>query len=361
MGHIRGNSAKGPSLKSGSTSIPVIGIAGTAKNTGKTTTMNALLMAARKHERVAGVTSIGYDGEAIDNVTALPKPRVILPQGSIATTSLACVPPRGWSVLATTGCRNALGEVVIVRCEETGKLVLAGPNKRSDLLRVVRDMTDLAPGIIFIDGALNRIAPLAAAQSVVLATGGARSTDIPFLCREMQGAEQVFLSGTSQVFPTPDVPLPPPQRGQDIEYLLASCIDQDNRLRVPWFIDERTLRELAAELGPEGAQRSVAVREVVFRDPFTLLLAGEMEGIGRLVRTIRDAGVTVSYEHPVRLRAVTVNPFYPAFSHSAYTASHIDAAALRENMRRTIHVPVVDVMGEGAEELWTAVIGRLDR
>jgi hypothetical protein len=55
----------------------VVGIAGTAKNTGKTTTLSAIMGEARKEPAlVLGLTSIGYDGEGFDNVTGLPKPRI---------------------------------------------------------------------------------------------------------------------------------------------------------------------------------------------------------------------------------------------------------------------------------------------
>jgi cobyric acid synthase len=44
-----------------------VGIIGTAKNDGKTTTLSALLRSL-KNRKIA-VTGIGYDGEEIDNIT----------------------------------------------------------------------------------------------------------------------------------------------------------------------------------------------------------------------------------------------------------------------------------------------------
>ena len=69
----------------------IIGIVGTAKNTGKTTTLAALIReAGRRRERI-GVTGIGYDGEEIDTVTGLPKPRLLLQPGTIVATSERCL------------------------------------------------------------------------------------------------------------------------------------------------------------------------------------------------------------------------------------------------------------------------------
>ncbi|MBA7549071.1 hypothetical protein ES705_41544 [subsurface metagenome] len=54
----------------------VLGILGTAKNTGKTTTTSTLLKIANNRNLSVGITSIGYDGEDVDNITGLPKPRI---------------------------------------------------------------------------------------------------------------------------------------------------------------------------------------------------------------------------------------------------------------------------------------------
>jgi hypothetical protein len=247
--------------------------------------------------------------------------------------------------------------VVIVRCEVQDKLVLAGPNKLSDLLRVVRQMSDLSPGIILIDGALNRIAPLAAAESLILATGGARSTDIPSLCREMRGAEEVFLPATAPLRPTPEYPLPFREVEDEVHHVLTTCLDREHKLRIPGFMGEKTLSNLAATLSATGAGRKVTVREVVFRDPFTLVLAAAMENVGAYVRAIRRAGVLVSFEHPIRLLAVTVNPFYPELKQAAYQAASISGPALLAAMREALSIPVVDVMAEGVDRLWAASTG----
>jgi hypothetical protein len=73
---------------------------------------------------------------------------------------------------------------------------------------------------------------------------------------------------------------------------------------------------------------------------------------------MRAAGVRVAYEDPVRLLAVTVNPFFPAFAYSSYIPSSIDARALKEGMMERVRVPVVDVVAESVTQVWK-VIGSL--
>ncbi|MFN3282700.1 MAG: hypothetical protein ACK40Q_00495, partial [Pseudothermotoga sp.] len=63
-----------------------IGILGTAKNTGKTTALNSVLKCL--NDRRIAVTSIGFDGEDLDHVTGLPKPKVIVDEGTLVVTSV---------------------------------------------------------------------------------------------------------------------------------------------------------------------------------------------------------------------------------------------------------------------------------
>ncbi|NJD18960.1 MAG: hypothetical protein FIA95_06715, partial [Gemmatimonadetes bacterium] len=170
----------------------VVGIAGTAKNTGKTTALNALVAAAHARGVSLAATSIGYDGEAVDNVTGLPKPRIVLPAGAVATTARSCVPPSGWDVLDATGAWTALGEVLVVRCREPGPIVLAGPNRRSELARVMERMRELGPSLTVVDGALNRLAPMSVASAFVLATGAAHTPELEALVREALAVESFF-------------------------------------------------------------------------------------------------------------------------------------------------------------------------
>ena len=68
-----------------------IGFAGTAKNTGKTSTALHVLQLCHEHGLQVALTSIGYDGETMDNVTGLPKPRYWLEPGMLLATSERCL------------------------------------------------------------------------------------------------------------------------------------------------------------------------------------------------------------------------------------------------------------------------------
>jgi hypothetical protein len=329
-----------------------VGIAGTAKNTGKTTALNALLAAARLRGVAVAVTSIGYDGEAVDNVTGLPKPRVVLPHGALATTARSCVPPSGWEVLESTGSWTALGEVLVVRCLEPGPIVLAGPNRRSELARVVDRVRTLGPSLILVDGALNRLAPMSVASAFVLATGAARTPDIPTLVRESAAMASFFRlparspqgGGMPTVvhapFPTVDelVAATAGAEGTPVEFSFLLPVHPDVIVKVTH--DRRLLGRVAA---------------VTFYDPVLPLLCGDAVAMAAALNRCRERGVEVAVEHPLALAAVTVNPFLPRPAGHGYVADAVPPAALLAAFRAALETRVVDVVAEGPEALWEVV------
>lgn len=177
----------------------IIGVAGTAKNTGKTTTLCSLVESAYAQGRLPGVTGIGYDGEERDNVTLLPKPRITVFPGMIVTTSEQClaVSTARLRILRRTGIQTALGEVLITVVEKVGLVVVAGPNKAADLAAVGQQMAMLGVSDLLVDGSLNRIAPMTVVDRVVFATGAARTTELQYLADETASIEHIFRYGIS--------------------------------------------------------------------------------------------------------------------------------------------------------------------
>ena len=164
-----------------------VGIAGTAKNTGKTTTLSMLMGRIRPDASLTlGLTSIGYDGEYLDNVTGLPKPRIDVYPGMIAAVSERCLPfsRAKLEVLERTDVMTALGRIVIGRVVREGKLVVAGPGKGTELRGIMDKMARFGANLIIVDGALNRIAPFTEVDGLILATGASRTADIPRLAAE---------------------------------------------------------------------------------------------------------------------------------------------------------------------------------
>lgn len=329
----------------------IIGIAGTAKNTGKTTTLNALLKQSPLRNASVGITGIGYDGEDIDTITGLPKPRVLVHQGMIVSTSRKCIPSTGWSIIEHTPYTSALGEIVIARCEETSTAVIAGPNKRSDLLDITRRMNRAGCRMIFVDGALNRIVPMSIVNKIIFTTGAARTIDIESLVNETKSIERIFS------FPvTPHLVHAEPPFS-----FIHSDRDAEEAVRTGTSETVLALRGMISTAGLNGLIRVLSnaadkkISSVVFDDPIQLLISGEPVRTVRCLDALRSMGTGLFFARTIALPAFTVNPFYPEYSGTTYTEKYVDAQSLLSRMESALEIPVFDIKISGADRLWGAL------
>lgn len=157
--------------------LGVVAVVGTAKNTGKTVTLNHLMACAAADGLRLGLTSIGRDGEARDAVFSIPKPRIhVWPGTVVATASDTLQRTRArHRRLAATGTASPMGEIVLAQVQEAGEIEVAGPSSGRDQRRVIDLLHRCGSDIVFLDGALgrNQHASPAVADGVVLATGAA--------------------------------------------------------------------------------------------------------------------------------------------------------------------------------------------
>ncbi|MBR4328831.1 MAG: hypothetical protein IKP71_03185 [Candidatus Riflebacteria bacterium] len=163
-----------------------IAITGMAKNTGKTSVLNCIL--SDNSNKIRGITSIGYDGESSDQVTATEKPEIYVKKGSLIATADGLLPFCDFTkeLLAYTGFNTPMGEAIIVRALSDGYAQIAGPSTRSQMEDTVRQLKDLGAEQIFIDGALSRksTAAIAFSDACILATGATFSHNIDKLVVE---------------------------------------------------------------------------------------------------------------------------------------------------------------------------------
>lgn len=160
----------------GATSIAVVG---TAKNVGKTVTVAAIVDALQRAGTPFGLVSFGHDGEGVDVVEAHAKPRLFLRPGAIIATAAALLPAHpAVEVLALTGERCALGEIVLARVRAAAYYEIAGPPSAAALRRVVALLARSAP-FVAIDGAVDRIAALREGDDAIVLAAGAAGGPTP--------------------------------------------------------------------------------------------------------------------------------------------------------------------------------------
>jgi len=133
------------------------------------------------NDRIA-ITSIGLDGEKIDNITFKPKPRIMVYKETIIATANDCLKECyfDFNILKKTNIRTPLGEIVIIEALSDGLALIAGPSTINEMKEIVEYFKTKNVSKIFIDGALFRksIASFNLADSAILSTGASYNEDI---------------------------------------------------------------------------------------------------------------------------------------------------------------------------------------
>lgn len=164
--------------------IPMYGsvaVVGLAKNAGKTETLNYVLGRLAGHNSSLALTSIGIDGESVDQVTRTRKPEITVGRDTVFVTSEAHYRQRRLlaDILAVSERHTSLGRLVTARVRTSGKVILSGPATTAELRTLIRRMKERGR-ITIVDGALSRLSlsSPAVTDAMVLATGAAVSRTV---------------------------------------------------------------------------------------------------------------------------------------------------------------------------------------
>lgn len=324
-----------------------IGIAGTAKNTGKTTTLSAIsdTLSEDPSLRIA-LTSIGYDGEGFDNVTGLPKPRITVREGMYAAVAQRClVYSRAKAeVLEDTGIKTPMGNILISRVTKPGKLIIAGPNKRKDLRKVLERLKAHGAQLTIVDGALGRILPFVEMDGIILATGASRFADIGSLCDDTRAMLRILK--TPVLSPLGDT-METDSLLTDAAY--AAFLKQAMDYRTISFsgvVIHKFLKAMADEPGLAG-------KRLLVTDPLKLLIAGAPKETCEALDSLNRSRIEVGAGNSLRILGLTINPYYPRYriNRQDYEPAYVDKEALYNALSACSDVPCYDIVWHGAGEL----------
>lgn len=304
--------------------------------------LNALIKA---HEGLAlGLSSIGLDGEELDAISRLPKPRVWLREGALVATAADCLrqSEAAFSVLERTGLRTGLGEILIAKVNRAGNCLLGGPSTAGGMRQAQEALRRHGAEKLFIDGAFSRQSHAAAAEAMVFVVGAHQSTSMERVAASAGLALRRFSL---------------PGAGSSLSFLL-----DESR---PGFLDSRNgfhPLALASPLGQPGqvldavpgdapflylpgavdsAMAAILVKRrrehrfgLLVQSPLSLVMADtaleKLFLLGRDIRVLR----------PLTLAFVAMNPCSPA-------GHRFDAAAFRAALRAVTDLPIFDAMEDG--------------
>lgn len=320
-----------------------LSIVGLEKNTGKTECLKYVLQRLPVDQKRIAVTSIGIDGETVDQVTRTQKPEIVLRQGMYFGTSEMHYRQRRLvsELIDVSDETTSLGRVVTARALTTGKVLLSGPSSGAGLRRWMDEMHRDGIDLVVIDGALSRmsLASPAVSQSMILATGAAYSVNL-----------NVLVQRTAFVVDLINLPLT-----TERNRLLLSHIE-----RGLWAVDEHgqvhdlgAMTSLSQQIHFQGMEHCAVLyvagalvdsllekvrknkdlkdAEVVVRD-FTKVFVSPLQ-----LRAFVKGGGRLTVLQRSRLIAVTVNPTSP----SGYV---LDSDMLCSRLSEAISLPVYDLL-----------------
>jgi hypothetical protein len=320
-----------------------LSIVGLEKNTGKTECLKYVLDRLPVQQKRMAVTSIGIDGETVDQVTRTQKPEIVLREGMFfGTSEMHYRQRRLVSELIDVSDENtSLGRVVTAKALTTGKILLSGPSSATSLKRWMTEMRRLNIDLVIIDGALSRMssASPAVSQSMILATGAAYSANLSTLVSKT--AHVVDLVNLELTDEDNIHRLLPIERGVwfidgdgDLHSLEAmSSLSKD--IRFEGMDDCKTLYVAGALvdgfLEKVRKNKSLKQVELVVRD-FTKIFVTPQQ-----FRLFLKSGGRIRVMQKSKLIAVTVNPTSP----SGYV---LDSDTLCNRLSEAIQLPVYDLL-----------------
>jgi len=350
--------------------IQRLSLVGLSKNVGKTTTTNYLLKSLLStqlyHAEELAITSLGLDGEASDALTGLPKPRYVPAAGLlIATTAdlLRQTERDGAQIehLVQLPGRTALGPVILARVLQPGRIMLAGPTLLRDLRHTLAQFQNYGAHLSIIDGAINR---LGAATPTV--------TDACIVCTgaSVGATPQVVARRTADVFArlaTPQTALTDAYRKLHPQVRLLTFISDGSEQ-----FEEQTVEMYAGSMEPaaearwiaDGMQGKQTIQNPVYilRGAFTeelarallALLPSSQSGkaaeliVGDgtkifchsvVLQRLSARGLQVRVADPIRILAMTLNPYTPEY---VCSSQHLLDAIVKELPEQ--HLPILDVV-----------------
>jgi hypothetical protein len=343
--------------------ISRLSLIGLAKNVGKTTTTNHLLetLLAEKHYRAdeLALTSLGLDGEAVDALTGLPKPRYVPKAGLlIATTAelLRQAENEGARVehLLQLPGRTALGPVVLARILEPGRVIIAGPTLLRDLRGALDKLQGLGARLGIVDGAINRLGAAAPGISgaCIVCTGASVGSTTQLVARRTNDVLRRLTTQQTQWRAACK------KHNPDIRLLAFSPHDTDGMATIfsgsiePASEAEWIVSHLTTHKAPVYVLRG-ALTEELARALLTELSTHSAYGVGELViedatkifchsvvlKRLAERGLDVRVIDSINILAITINPYTPEY---ACTPQLLVDTLIKE--LPPLHPPIIDVV-----------------
>jgi hypothetical protein len=343
-------------ISSGARNIAVIGL---AKNTGKTVALNAIIKGVQASGIRIGVASSGRDGEKLDAVTNLPKPRITLQRGVLVATTeeLAMNATASLEPLIKTKYVSVLGRLIIYRVSAPGTIEVASGNRASVVKNTTQIMRHLGAELVLIDGAAGRrfsSAP-SLADAVILSTGAVVAPTLDGVVARTAHAVEI-LSTEEWSSPHRKDLNPKTLTNQDIVIITSDAVGkqvQNLKVKSVLVSTSEIVRRLPGSgntliLGgvlPGSLLRDLVTHRKAHGSTVVVSDATRILATYRDIALFKSRGGKIAVFHEVHLAAITTNPISPD-GRMFKADTLLDAVA-----KRVRPIPVIDVIAGTARNL----------
>jgi len=321
-----------------------ISFVGTEKNTGKTETLNYVLNRLCSFSNInVGLTSIGIDGEKIDQVTKTSKPEITIHPKTIFVASEQLYPQKEIvsNILSLSNRSTALGKLVYAQAISSGEVLLAGASNTIWLKEVIEEIKSFGAKIVLVDGALSRMSfgSPSITDAMILSTGAALSVNIKTLVRKtsfiyrMTQLEPVEKKLALKLLDIENGIYAIDEKGGIIDLEIPSILMIENhkdklftfgsRLFVSGIITDKLILFIKA-------QKNVKDIEIIIKD-FTRIFC-TIENIDLFIQK----GGKLKVAQSTNLIAITINPTSP----SGY---NLNSNQLIEELKYQIPIPIYNI------------------
>lgn len=335
--------------------MATLAVMGMSKNTGKTVALNRLLACAAAEDVAVGLTSIGRDGEALDQVFSIPKPPVVVWPATLVATARETLQraKARCKIIDGSGIDSPMGEIVVVKVLDGGEMEIAGASRGHDQLKIIARLRQCGAGQVFLDGALGRSqhASPAIADGVVLATGAAVGGGIQDVIRKTR--DRLAILGIAEADPATAARCAPifaeggvAMWDAEGKALFRAAIPSLNAGAVLLANDGPSLAGVAVA-GAVGRQLWQALETLARRHPGLQVVVADG------TRLFVDAGDLAAFRalggqllamRRIRLAGLTLNPFSPLGGHfaarefliasrAAFDGLHVTDVLLEQNQQ----------------------------
>jgi len=302
--------------------------------------MNHLIQAYRSQNIV--ISSIGLDGEEMDQITFLPKPRIRVFPGMLVVTAFDCLAQAtaGYSLIKELSIDSPLGKMQVIAITKEGLILVGGPSKIQDVISMIAFFDYQPIDKIFVDGAFSRHSSIKVADGFIYCVGGGYSTILSNVIHKAMmdisrlDITQTYIDDLLKTLPKTICLI---ERGGEIIKLPVSSLltefdvlSQINELTEAIYLPNALTDEFAKKL---LRAHPISLKTIIVEHPTSIQVKDD---------TFKRLHAMMDFHtlHHTPLLAVCMNPTSPY--RNAY-----DRDEMKQQLQDLISYPVIDVLEEG--------------